>query len=197
MQVSNTNYPLNQTIPIQHGTTVSVVLQASDTNVGQTLSITGNSTNVPGASIWPMSGGQVEVQFTPPASLPDGTYYVTVTATDNACPIKGYATQAVGFRLSSTALKTTSSAPKLVATAFPNPFTEQVSFTLARPELRTAQTVLIVDQLGRVVDRLPVPAAATTEATVSWTPAASVPAGVYLARFEHGQQTVRLLRTKQ
>ncbi|GAA4392881.1 T9SS type A sorting domain-containing protein [Hymenobacter koreensis] len=191
----STSQSVSRLIPVQRGQTVTALLQATDANAGQTLVTTGNDTGVPGAQIWPRGNGAVEIEFTPPASLPDGTYYVTVTATDDACPVKGFSTQVVGFRVGNSPLKSRNQAARTLVSAYPNPFTDRVTFTLMRAADKAA-VVLVVDQLGRVVDRLPAPAGSSPDVQVTWQPAAAVPAGVYLARFENGQQTARLLRVK-
>ncbi|RTQ48842.1 hypothetical protein EJV47_14685 [Hymenobacter gummosus] len=183
--------PLSQEIPVRSGTAVSLALTASDANAGQNLTFSANSLGVPGVRTQQTSPNTYRMEFTPPATLPDGLYSITVKVEDDGCPVKGFEEQTLTFRVHSSPLNSRSRA-ELVSTAYPNPFTDQVSFTLARPA--TPTPVDIVNQLGQVVDRLPVPAGAAPEARFVWRPAPGVPAGVYLARFPAGGQTVRLLR---
>jgi hypothetical protein len=187
------NVPLNRAISVRSGASTSVVLNATDPNTGQVLTLSANHLNVPGVYTQQTAAGTLIMEFTPPTTLPDGTYYITIKAEDNNCPVKGLDVQTLAFRVYGSPLSARAQANTMVSNAYPNPFTDQVTFTLTRPDSRTAQTVDIVNQLGQVVDHLTVPAGGAAEAKLTWTPAASVPAGVYLARFADGQQTVRLL----
>ncbi|RAK69472.1 hypothetical protein [Hymenobacter edaphi] len=179
-------------IPVRAGAATSLVLTATDANAGQRVLFTANHMSVPGVSITQTGATTLAVEFSPPATLPTGTYYVTVRADDDNCPVRGFEMQTLAFRVTNTTLSSHGPAKQVVSSAFPNPFAEQVSFSLARPTA-AASAVEVVDQLGRVVERLPVPAGAGPEASLTWRPAPGLPAGVYLARFPQGQQTVRLM----
>lgn len=194
MQVYGMTGPvsLNTPIPVRSGAATSLVLTASDANAGQRMQLTANHLNVPGVFAQQTNANTLVMEFTPPSSLPDGTYYITVRAEDDACPIKGFEMKTLAFRVYGSPLSSRGKSRALLSPAFPNPFREQVSFALLRPGQDAA--VEVVNQLGQVVDRVPVPAGApSTETTLTWHPAPQLPAGVYLARFPNGQQTVRLL----
>lgn len=194
VQVTGQPAPVALAAPIvvQRGTPVTVTLTATDANAGQQLAFRANQLNVPGITALQTGATTVDVTFAPPATLPDGTYYVPVQAEDNNCPLKGQTVQTLAFRVTGTTLSSRAPGRQLVSTAFPNPFADEVRFTLARPR-GAAPAVEVVDQLGRVVERLPVPAGPGPEATLTWRPAPALPAGVYLARFPEAAQTVRLL----
>lgn len=183
---------LSTPIPVRAGSGTSVLLTATDGNAGQRMFFTTNSLNVPGVFSQQTNANTLLVEFNPPATLPVGTYYVTVKVEDDNCPVKGMEVRTIAFRVTNTTLGTRDQAKQLVSTAYPNPFTDEVRFTLARPA-SAAAAVEVVDQLGRVVERLPVAAGTGSEVTLTWRPTAALPAGVYLARFPQGQQTVRLL----
>ena len=193
MQVQNQAAVSTTTvIPVQSGATATLLLNATDDNAGQQLTFTANHLGVPGVSAQQTGGNTLALSFTPPADLPDGVYHVTVRAEDNNCPVKGFEMQTLAFRVFGAPLSTRTRAATTLRPAYPNPFAEQVTFRLLRPA--TGQQVDIVDQLGRVVEQLRVPAgAANLDAELSWRPAPGTPAGVYLARFPEGRQTVRLL----
>lgn len=182
---------LTTPIPVQAGAGTSVLLTATDGNVGQRMLFTANSLGVPGVYTQQTNANTLLVEFTPPATLAPGTYYVTVKVEDDNCPVKGMEVRTIAFRVTSPTLSTRNQAKQLISSAYPNPFTDEVRFTLARPA--AAAAVEVVDQLGRVVERLPVAAGTSPEVTLTWHPNAALPAGVYLARFPQGQQTVRLL----
>jgi hypothetical protein len=138
----------------------------------------------------------IKVRLRPDPALLGRTFRIPIRIEDNACPVKG--TQYYVVVLKAVA-RTTTAAPgaqqRLTQPAYPNPFSERVSFTLPRPRAGQGGTVLVLDPLGRVVDRLSVPAAPGPDARLSWTPAAQLPAGVYSARFtDANAPAVRLLR---
>ncbi|MCC3159633.1 hypothetical protein LJ737_20495 [Hymenobacter sp. 15J16-1T3B] len=185
--------PATQAVAVRSGSSVSVTVSATDDNAGQVLALTANRQSVPGLSERASGPGALTVTFAPPATLPDGLYYVPVQADDNACPIKGFDTQTLVFRVYGSPLASRSRAQSAAAWAYPNPFGASVRFTLARPA-RPAAAVLVLDRLGRVVARLPVPPGPGPDASLTWTPDPALPAGLYLARFPDAPQAVRLLR---
>ena len=119
-----------------------------------------------------------------------GLYYCTIISADNACPIKGVEHCTLTFRVSAGPLATRGTKPVTALAAVPTPFTGEVSFQLAQPGV---QTVTVFDQLGRQVAEL----RSQPSGKVQWQPAATVPAGLYLARSQYGRQVARLLRTGQ
>ena len=73
--------------------------------------------------------------------------------------------------------------------AYPTPFREQVQFQT----LAGGQAIVVVDALGREVTRL----TSAADGLVRWQPAATLPAGLYLARSaSSGQPLARLLRAE-
>lgn len=137
----------------------------------------------------------LRVHLRPDPSVIGRTYRIPVLVTDNACPLKGSQSFTLILRVASNRpTATTSASQRNLVSAFPNPFSEQVSFTLPRPQ--AGQSVLVYDPLGRVVAELPLPAGNGPAATLNWTPASTLPAGVYTARAAAGGPTVRLLRVR-
>ncbi|MCC3156620.1 T9SS type A sorting domain-containing protein [Hymenobacter sp. 15J16-1T3B] len=133
----------------------------------------------------------LQVRLRPDADVVGRTFRIPVRLEDNACPAKGVQNYVLVLRVTGNATATRPAA-RLLYSAYPNPFSEQVHFTLPR----RAGQVDIVDQLGRVVDRLPVPAGAAAETELTWTPRPTLPAGVYTARSADGTQVVRLVRVQ-
>ncbi|MCB2408769.1 hypothetical protein [Hymenobacter lucidus] len=189
---SSTAQPVTNIIPVTPGRLVTVRLSSSDANSGQVLTMTSNAeqvlTNAEFTPAPPSVNPTVQIDWIPPANLRPGLYFCTVTTTDSNCPIKGQHTQTLTFQVGGTTLAT--QAPRQITTlaAVPTPFQAQVSFTLARPGV---QAVIVFDQLGRQVTTLQ----SLPTGEVQWRPAASVPAGLYLARTADGRQVARLLRT--
>lgn len=183
----STNQALTAPIAVQAGEPISVTFAATTT--GSTpLAFTLEQNTVPGAVIQAgAAAGTGRLTFTPPLSLPDGTYRVSVTVTDDAAPIRNLITVPVAFRVYRTVLATRTGAATLLS-AFPTPFTEQVQFQLPAPGV---QQLTVFDNLGRVVAHL----VSQADGKVQWTPSANVPAGLYSARSADGKFAVRLLRS--
>ncbi|OON67791.1 hypothetical protein B0919_16530 [Hymenobacter sp. CRA2] len=155
-------------------------------NPARPVTLQGNGTTSP----------VLKIRLRPDPSLLGRKYRIPVRVEDNACPIKGVQYRILVLSATRTGQTTAVAAGKgrTVLSGYPNPFTDRVTFSLPR-QSAAANTVLVLDQLGRVVDRLPVAAGASPDATLTWAPAASVPAGVYSVRFADGRHTVRLVRT--
>jgi hypothetical protein len=186
----STTQPLTTAIPVMAGEPVSVNFSA--TTSGTTpLAFTLEQNTVPGAVIQAgATAGTGRLTFTPPLSLPDGTYRVSLTVTDDAAPLRNIITVPISFRVYRTALATYNPAASALISAYPTPFTEQVQFQLPKPGV---QQLTVCDNLGRVVARL----TSQPDGKVQWAPGASVPAGLYSARSADGKLSIRLLRSAQ
>ncbi|MCB2407336.1 hypothetical protein [Hymenobacter lucidus] len=182
-----TDYPLNLPIDVATGETISLTLNATDPDAGQTVRLSSDVASImPGASFQTTGPNQSRLTWQVP-NLNPGLYSCSVTLADNGCPLNGTEVRTITFRVSRVVLATKTSQPT-VLNAFPVPFHEQVQFRLAS---RTTQTVLISDGLGREVARLN----SGLDGLVVWEPQATVPAGLYFARSADGRQVARLLRT--
>jgi hypothetical protein len=187
-----TPQPVTAPIPVAAGQLITVRVPGTDGNGNQILTMTSNAEQVlPNAELTPAPPSlhpTVQIDWIPPVTLPSGLYYCTVTTTDDACPIKGVQTQTLTFRVTNTLLSTQAARRAKTLSAVPTPFQGQVSFQLTKAGV---QPVLVFDQLGRQVATLQ----SLPSGEVRWQPAASVPAGLYLARTPDGSQVARLLRT--
>ena len=189
LSVNGTTQPLTSTIATTAGQPLSLQLTSADADAGQLVELTSNASQLlPGASFAVTGNGTATLTWMPPVGLRPGLYYCTIISTDNACPIKGIEHRTLTFRVSASALATQAAKTVTTLAAVPTPFTGEVSFQLARPGV---QTVVVFDQLGRWVTEL----RSQPSGKVVWQPAATVPAGLYLARTPDGRQVARLLRT--
>jgi hypothetical protein len=177
--------PLAQTISVRPGQTVNLTLTATDPDAGQQIRFSSEATGiVPGLSLTTLNATQARLTWQVPTSLPTGFYTATIAAFDDGCP-NSTLEQTLYFRVTNQTLATrpgTDAAP----TAFPMPFREQVQFQAATG----GQLITIVDDLGRTITQL----RAGADGRVLWQPAASLPAGLYLARGANGRPLARLLR---
>jgi hypothetical protein len=182
---SATPQPVEQLIQVKPGQMLSMLLSAADPNAGQSLNFSSQAPDVvPGLSLATVGTTQARLTWQVPTDLPLGRYTATVAVVDNGCPLHASEEQTLTFLVTNQVLAARSAA-NIEATAFPMPFHEQVQFRAA-----VGQIVLIADELGRTVAQL----RAGPDGHVLWQPAASLPAGLYLARGADGRPLARLLR---
>ena len=183
---ATTTQPLSQTIRVQPGQAVALALEAADPDAGQALRFESQAPGIiPGLSLQTTGATSAQLTWQVPATLPPGRYTATVAVLDNGCP-NASEEYAFSFLVSSTALATRAAAA--ATDVFPLPFREQVQFTTT-----ANQAIIVVDALGREVARL----TSAPSGLVRWQPAATLPAGLYLARAAStGQPLARLLRAE-
>jgi hypothetical protein len=178
---------LTAPIAVLAGEPISVNFSAN-TSGTTPLEFTLEQNTVPGAVMQAGAiSGTARLTFTPPLSLPNGTYRVSVTVKDDATPLRNIITVPITFRVYRGALATRSGSAQVIA-AYPTPFTTGVQFQL--PTAGT-QALTVFDQLGRVVAHL----SSLPNGKVQWNPGPEVPAGLYSARSADGRLAVRLLRS--
>jgi len=179
---------LGPAIAVQPGQTVNVLLQATDPDATQQLRFASEAPKVvPGLSLTRIGTTNSEqLTWQVPATLPPGRYRIAVGVLDNACNANSSEERTLTFVVGNTALATR--AATTATDVFPVPFREQVQFTTA-----PNQAVILVDALGREVARL----TSAANGLVRWQPAATLPAGLYIARSaSSGQPLARLLRAE-
>jgi len=175
-------------ISIVPGQPVTLTLQATDPDAGQTLRFASLAPSVvPGLSLAQVgTTNSVQLTWQVPATLPPGRYAIAVAVLDNGCLYNYNEERTLVFVVPNTALATRARAAAI--DVFPVPFREQVQFTTA-----PNQAVVLIDALGREVARL----TSAANGLVRWQPAATLPAGLYLARSAaSGQPLARLLRAE-
>jgi hypothetical protein len=176
--------PPNQTIAVRPGQTVDLTLSATDPDAGQHLRFSSEATNIiPGLSLTTLNATQARLTWQVPASLPLGFYTATIAVFDDGCP-NSTVEQTLYFRVTNQVLATRH-ATDAASSAFPMPFRDQVQFQATTG----GQVVFIVDEVGRTITQL----RAGADGRVLWQPAASLPAGLYLARGADGRPLARLL----
>jgi hypothetical protein len=185
LNAATTTQPVEQLIRVQPGQTLSLALNAADADASQHLRFASQAPDIiPGLSLTTLNATQANLTWRVPASLRPGRYTATIAVLDDGCPVASEE-QTLSFLVGPQVL---ASRPALAAatTAFPMPFREQVQFQAASG----GQLVNVVDELGRTVAQL----RAGADGRVQWQPAASLPAGLYLACGADGRPLARLLR---
>ncbi|GAA4026008.1 hypothetical protein GCM10022409_07520 [Hymenobacter glaciei] len=179
---------LGQTIRVNPGQTLSLVLTAADADAGQALTLSSTAMGiVPGATFQSLGNGQALLTWQVPANQRPGRYFLTAAATDNACPIAGAEELTLAVQVTTQALATRQRLA-LAQLPYPTPFEREVQFRLANPG---QQSVTITDGLGRVVAQLRTAA----DGSLTWRPAPALTNGLYFARTPDGTQVARLAYT--
>lgn len=176
---------LGQTLRVNPGQLLALRLTAIDPDAGQTLALSGSASGtVPGVTFQDLGGGQGQLNWQVPATLPPGRYQLTATALDNYCAAPAFTVATISVLVVQQVLAT---APRqaLAQAPFPVPFSEVVRFQFAGSGV---QPVSITDALGRQVAQLETAA----DGRVMWRPAAALSAGLYFARNAAGTQVARL-----
>lgn len=187
LQVAGVPQPLDQTILVEQGQSVSLTLTASDPDAGQSVRLISDvAATVPGASFQTAGNNQGVLTWQVPATLPPGRYSLNATVADSNCPENGSEVCTFTFLIRARALGTRSGRAQELS-AYPMPFHSKVQFQL--PTAGT-QPVTITDGLGRVVTTL----MSRPDGAVEWLPAADVATGTYFARPADGKYVFRLLR---
>jgi hypothetical protein len=176
---------LGQTIRVNPGQTLSLALIATDADAGQALTLASNIPSlVPGSSFQNLGSGQGQLVWQVPTTFPLGRYYLTVTASDNACLITGAEVVTIPVLVTQQVLAT-HTRQALAQPPFPAPFSAVVRFQFAEQGI---QPVTITDALGRKVAQFKT----TQDGSAVWQPAATLSAGLYFARNADGTQVARL-----
>ena len=200
---NNNPVPANAIIDAAPGATVTMSFGASDPdNLDVVVPVTNANTVLPGSSFFVTlaqnpNGGQL--RWTPTAAhVRDEPYFFNVSAVDNACPYPSATTQTFGIRVRNLAGMKKDTHSGISFKAFPNPFSEEVTFRLDGAKGKAAQ-IVICNLLGQETDRITVPASAEKVQEITWTRASQMPAGHYTAMLisEIGLiQNIRVVKTR-
>lgn len=176
---------LRQRIPLVAGQTTTVTLTSADADAGQSLQLsTDAGALVPGLSLRTEQPGQAVLTWNVPATLRPGRYPLAVTVSDNACPINGSEVYTLVFEVAArSSLAAAPSKAQKAASAYPQPFEQQIQFRAA------PGPVIIIDGMGRVVAWLLAPASGLG----SWRPAPTVAPGIYFAKTADAGPAIRLV----
>jgi len=180
-----TSQLLGQTIRINPGQTLALTLTAADADAGQVVGISSSiGSLVPGATFQSLPNSQAKLTWQVPTTQRPGTYYLSATATDNACALPGSQVLLQTVQVTTQPLDTRQR-QALALLPYPTPFQDEVQLQLANPG---QQPVTITDGQGRVVAQLRTAA----DGSLTWRPAPDLAAGLYCARTANGTQVARL-----
>ncbi len=187
-------------INLRPGTPMNFQFAASDGNANDVLTITSDIAQIlPGATLTLSVGNQPTgtINYTPtPADVRNQVYYFHVNVMDNACPVKGVQTHTFGVKVSATGGVTGINDKGLALQkfiAYPNPFTETVSFKL-QVNAGADQHLVIYNTLGQQVDRITLKGFAAGEQTVTWKNASKMANGQYIAKLISNQKEVQTIQ---
>ena len=179
--------PLNFQFGTSDGNANDVIALTTDaSDILQGAVFTKTSTNNPTGTI----------TWTPTAAhIRDQVYYFHVLVVDNACPIKAHQIHTFGVKV--TANGSVTGTPEKLAgpvsfSAFPNPFSEEITFNL-NSETK-AESIVIYNLLGQKVDVITLKTLGLGEQKVPYTNASKFAAGTYVARLVSGNQTLQTIK---
>jgi len=186
-------------INLRPGSPMNMQLATLDADTFNILSVESDVAQVlPGATFVQSSGNQptVSVYWTPSAShVSNRIYYFHVTVKDDACPVKGYQTYTFGVRVSATGgvtgVKDQVNKPAFVA--YPNPFTETVSFKLNIAK-GAEQQLVIYNALGQQVDKIALNGLGAGEQTIVWKNASKMANGQYVAKLLSNKTEIQTIK---
>lgn len=188
-------------INLRPGTPLTFQFASADNNASDVLTITSDAgTVLPGAVFTKTSANKPvgTITWTPTAThARSQIYYFHITVMDNACPIKGFQTHTYAVRVSNTGGVTGTKkelANSLKFMAFPNPFTETVSFKLNLGNKSGNKEILIYNNLGQLVDKIQLKNLASGEQTIVWENSAKLANGQYIARLMNDQQVEQTIQ---
>ncbi|MBK0403983.1 T9SS type A sorting domain-containing protein [Adhaeribacter sp. BT258] len=189
----------NDIITLRPGTPLNFVMAADDNNANDVLEMTSDAAQIlPGAnfSVSPGNRPTGTLVWIPTANdVSNQIYYFRVTVRDNACPVRGAQVQTFGVRVSNTGGVTATNETIAANTSFlayPNPFTNQVSFKFNLPA--KAEKIVICNVLGQQVDQISISKTTTGEQHVQWQNAGKHASGIYVARLVAAGKTVQTLK---
>ncbi len=190
----------NDIINLRPGTPMTMQFDAIDGNAADVVSLSSDvASALPGATFSKTTASKptATINWTPSASHVSGrTYYFRVNVMDNACPVKGFSTFTFGVKVSATGGVTGINDKGLALqkfVAYPNPFTETVSFKL-QVNAGADQHLVIYNTLGQQVDRITLKGFAAGEQTITWKNASKMANGQYIAKLISNQKEVQTIQ---
>jgi hypothetical protein len=186
-------------IELRPGVTLNLNLTAADTNTTTAVAMTSNVAGILPGAVFSSNGANLPagtITWTPAAGdVRDQPYYFNVVLKDNASPWRGYHERTIGVRVRQngnvTGLKNTF-ASNAGFTAYPNPFSNQVSFKFNQ-QIK-AESIVICNVLGQQVDQIKISKPASGQQHVAWGNAGKHAAGIYIARLIAENKTVQTLK---
>ena len=182
------------------GELLELDFRAYDPNPNDTITIeTDLAAILPGAQLTIISGtnpvqGKITWLATTYTNC-DKVRYVRFKLSDNACPIVGKEDLILGVRVvkanTPLAIKE-NSAEATSFTAFPNPFTDQITFRFT--QVAKAESILIYNLLGQQIDEIQLKTVGFGEQKVPWQNATKHAPGTYVARLITKDKTIQTLK---
>jgi hypothetical protein len=189
----------NEIIRIRSGSALNFQFNTADANGGDSLKLIlpdpqfsgfpSNTTTSSTTGIWP-SG---TLTFNTIAAATDQLIYFPVMVMDNACPVRGVTTQVYGIKM----LANTTGQKEMFTTnfnfsAFPNPFSERVTFSISHHG--QPASIIIYNVLGQKIDEISIPKTSDEEQSVQWYNSNKYIAGTYVAKLLSGDKTIKTLK---
>jgi hypothetical protein len=186
-------------IELRPGATMNINLLGGDTDTADLVQMASNVDNIlPGASLMQRGSKVISgvIKWTPVASdVREQPYYFNVVLKDNASPLRGYHERTIGVLVRQNGTVTGIKSAKTQATAFtafPNPFTDQITFKLT--QAAKAESIIIYTLLGQQIDEIQLKTVGFGEQKVPWQNAKKHAPGTYVARLITKDKTIQTLK---
>ena len=198
IQTSIAANPADGVYTIPAGSTFTLQANGFDANAADSVYILSNATQeMPGSTFTVSSAKQPTATFswTPTAAqVRNQPYYLRLWIKDNASPLAARRVETFAFRVANQggvlAVKPALETGNFYA--FPNPFTQEVSFSLLKRN--KAREIIIYNLLGQKIDHLNIAATITGKTDLRWSNAAKFPAGTYVAKLVSEDKTVETIK---
>jgi hypothetical protein len=186
-----------QVLTLNAGTTLNLQFATTDQQGDVLTLVTDATTILPGATFTQSTAAQPSGQISwvvPSTNGFCGVRYFYIKVKDDSCPIRGKKVYVIGVRvLNSGTVMGMKDEQKnsLKFIAYPNPFTESVSFRFNGEDLAGNQAIEIYNGLGQQIDRISLEEG---KQTIEWQNAPKFPAGNYIARLLTGGKPAQTLK---
>ncbi|MBK0403988.1 T9SS type A sorting domain-containing protein [Adhaeribacter sp. BT258] len=201
LNVSANGQPVqpNELVSIRSGNVLNFQFSTADANAGDVVTLVLPDPQFPGfpantnTAIVTGNRPTGTLTFNTAPIATDQIFYFPVMVMDNACPARGVTTRVYGVKLLASPLGLQNDARFDAGfQAYPNPFTEAVSFTCNLTA--QAERIMICNLLGQQIDEILIPKVLSGEQNIHWQNAGKYAAGTYVAKLISADKTIRTLK---
>ncbi|MFC5271861.1 T9SS type A sorting domain-containing protein [Adhaeribacter terreus] len=181
--------PVSGIVDAFSGDNLTIQFATADANTADTVSIYDPGSNLP---VPTTTGGKNPTGTLNLNLTNEGLHWYPIIVKDNACPVRGVATQMVGLNMQKALGIAKDVSANTGFTAFPNPFSNAINFRISQPA--TARVIAIFNLLGQQIDAIPLKTVGSGEQKVQWQNANKYAAGTYVARLISEDKTIQTLK---
>ncbi|MBK0403989.1 T9SS type A sorting domain-containing protein [Adhaeribacter sp. BT258] len=190
-------FPADSIYTVQEGSVLNLQFTTFDQDPNDILSIESDVTTVlPGATFNLSSAAKPVGNINWLATLSpncDQVRYFNIRVADNFCPFRGRNDFLIGVKVIKNPLSVSENLnTKSSLTAFPNPFSNEITFRLNEPT--KAETITIYNLLGQQIEEIAIPKNTSAGHSITWQSADKHAAGTYVAKLISEDKTIQTLK---